>query len=1503
MDRFFKKWWWCATVFLGALACSGGRGREEGRPGQVTSVREALSSVNGLSQNGLTTNGLWNNGLWNNGLWNNGLWNNGLWNNGLWNNGLWNNGLWNNGLWNNGVTTNGLWNNGLWNNGLWNNGLWNNGLTGQAAIPGNLLRGNAYLRQLLQYIYTCAMPGTKYDATGAIVSSYDTTLDPNGGTLSCMTPADGGAASCDVGYECSSDNKCVVPLRGGIGLGINGDGSTWWGSGTCDETCQRWVSACVLARTNAYGVHVEISMRAPADAPQAIQDALAVSDDERAGWTLREGAYFGNIFATTPVNPPPAPTVGPDGGLVGYSGKEPGPIANTPAYYACAGPGSNIPEITKRFCSSQGDQVVIKVPGVCLATSSEKGLCAPQDPASANPMQDCYTSTTQQTDANLYKEVITVFLKTPVATCGNAVCETGEDDNSCPSDCHPGSWARGFATPSNSQSLGLGITNNSNNNRDGSNTSLSALGPDDSIVVAGTMYGDLDLGPGGPGCGTSPAAKGVGLVAKYDSGGNCLWAQRFGGTSNTSTPGGQLFGLAGLRVAPDGHIVATGFGYSSASNTSLADLWITTFPADGSSINVMQLPIGTYPTLQFLQTMRPLGFDSAGNIVLAGMYLGTATFGSFQLNAPVIPQNYWVPNSDVFVTKVSPQGSFIWAKSFGSGPNIDYPLSLSVGPSDEVVFTAYEAGLVLTKLSSDGNEVWSKRDAGYYAAAIDKNGAVDATGYLFGSDLHGGQIAPSSYGMPFVAQFGADGSFGWMNEAHLVCAGNQTYCSSTGAYGINIGFDRGGNVIAGALGNPSVGGGIDFGVGVFPTYSEPNIFLASYEPKGGVLLWAKQIPIVLQSFLLGLDVDSTGHVIISGNYSGSMQADDRMLVTSVPEQPQKIDSFVASFAGPPPLDKTPPDIGAASDSTGDLPSTIPLHIVEPATSPAGATVFYMPPTAIDDGNAGTSVSCRPPPNTTFPVGTTTVTCTASDPAGNHSTATFDVTVADYVGPAFSPTSDITVEATGANGAPVPYTVPTATDQISGKRTVTCSVPSGAVFPVGKTVVTCSASDAAGNGASTSFSVTVTAPPVTVSCVGAAGAPLVVPTSPDLCGATLTPGIAGTCQTPSSAPLSCTLDGASAETLGLGDHAVAVVGAVLGATAACTSYVRVVDGEAPKVTCVGVTAECSGAGRAVATPTALCTDNCGCQTTSCAGGAFPLGTSAATCTATDNAGNGASCQAPVTVVDTTPPVVTPLPGPASLECNVATWNDPGAKAVDACVGDLSSAVTASGGIDPTRVGTYSESYLVVDPAGNVGGATRSLAVVDTLAPGLKLPSMISVAGTGASGAAVTYLASASDICDGSVTPSCSPVSGSTFPYGINTVACTTADAQGNTASGSFRIQVQYNWSGILQPINADGSSIFKLGSTVPVKFQLTGGSAGVTSAAATLSLAQVSSSVTGTYVEAVSTSAATSGNAFRYDITSGQYIFNLSTKGLSTGTWNLSINLADGAARTVSISLR
>jgi hypothetical protein len=124
------------------------------------------------------------------------------------------------------------------------------------------------------------------------------------------------------------------------------------------------------------------------------------------------------------------------------------------------------------------------------------------------------------------------------------------------------------------------------------------------------------------------------------------------------------------------------------------------------------------------------------------------------------------------------------------------------------------------------------------------------------------------------------------------------------------------------------------------------------------------------------------------------------------------------------------------------------------------------------------------------------------------------------------------------------------------------------------------------------------------------------------------------------------------------------------------------------------------------------------------------------------------------------------------------------------------------------------------------------------------------------------------------------------------------------TGQGRFWAEPKFIGFLKPINNDGSSIFKLGSTVPAKFQLLNADGSyVSDATATLSIAKVEDQVVGTYEEAASTAAPDRGNTFRYDPDANQYIFNLGTKNLSLGTWNLQVTVNGEAMKEVSISLR
>ena len=147
------------------------------------------------------------------------------------------------------------------------------------------------------------------------------------------------------------------------------------------------------------------------------------------------------------------------------------------------------------------------------------------------------------------------------------------------------------------------------------------------------------------------------------------------------------------------------------------------------------------------------------------------------------------------------------------------------------------------------------------------------------------------------------------------------------------------------------------------------------------------------------------------------------------------------------------------ESSGSDPLAIncpsDVTVSSDSVSAGTATVNYPAPTAT--GNCAT-VACVPPSGSSFSVGTTAVTCTATDSSGSTS-CTFNVTVNNANPGVCSLTcpGDLTQSAASGCTAVVVYSAP-ATSGTCG--TVTCTPPSGSIFPSGSTTVTCTGADSA-----------------------------------------------------------------------------------------------------------------------------------------------------------------------------------------------------------------------------------------------------------------------------------------------------------------------------------------------------------------------------------------------------------------------------------------------------------
>ena len=175
--------------------------------------------------------------------------------------------------------------------------------------------------------------------------------------------------------------------------------------------------------------------------------------------------------------------------------------------------------------------------------------------------------------------------------------------------------------------------------------------------------------------------------------------------------------------------------------------------------------------------------------------------------------------------------------------------------------------------------------------------------------------------------------------------------------------------------------------------------------------------------------------------------------------------------------------------------SLPSDITAEATSASGAAVAFAP-SASDVVDGTVVVTCTPDSGSMYPLGTTTVDCSAEDAHGNATGGSFDVTVVDTTAPTLTLPANIIREATGPAGATATF-ITDADDTVAGTLAVTCDATSGSIFPLATTTVHCSATDDAGNTTSGSFTVTVrdtAAPVVTVpanvnlTATGANGAP-------------------------------------------------------------------------------------------------------------------------------------------------------------------------------------------------------------------------------------------------------------------------------------------------------------------------------------------------------------------------------------------------------------------------------
>ena len=222
-----------------------------------------------------------------------------------------------------------------------------------------------------------------------------------------------------------------------------------WRTGEPDAMCKERVSACLLARQNALGATVNISMRGAGYG--------FPTTTEQAALPWREGAFFGDIFdpgalasglsvevlgeslvfqyrgVTETAHCEPAPTVGMSGCAEEASARE--TFLGTSRYagsvfgamYACSSPAwtDDVAYLHKRVCAGPNDEACLaQTVGPCC------DHCAIDDdsPVGDGDYNACVGN------GQLFEQVATVYLADPCSLVPDA-CDTVTQDHVVSSQC------------------------------------------------------------------------------------------------------------------------------------------------------------------------------------------------------------------------------------------------------------------------------------------------------------------------------------------------------------------------------------------------------------------------------------------------------------------------------------------------------------------------------------------------------------------------------------------------------------------------------------------------------------------------------------------------------------------------------------------------------------------------------------------------------------------------------------------------------------------------------------------------------------------------------------------------------------------------------------------------------------------------------------------------------------------------------------------------------------
>ena len=287
------------------------------------------------------------------------------------------------------------------------------------------------------------------------------------------------------------------------------------------------------------------------------------------------------------------------------------------------------------------------------------------------------------------------------------------------------------------------------------------------------------------------------FVAKVDASGNWVWAKKAGGTAYEQ-------GLK-IKTLPDGSSLVTGYFQGSATfgTTSLTtvggnDIFVAKLDANGNWLWASRAGSSGNDNGNGLAALPD------GSSIITGSFRNVARFGTSSVTS--------AGSEDVFVAKLDPNGTWVWATSGGSASG-DPGKSVSVLADGSSIVTGLIAGnatfgstsltslgsndLFVAKVDASGSWVWAKNAGGSgseYGTGVSalSDGSSIVTGVFAGTAAFGSTTLTSAGGDDIVvAKLDASGNWAWAKRAGGSGGdnGNDVGALSDGSSSITGSFD------------------------------------------------------------------------------------------------------------------------------------------------------------------------------------------------------------------------------------------------------------------------------------------------------------------------------------------------------------------------------------------------------------------------------------------------------------------------------------------------------------------------------------------------------------------------------------------------------------------------------------------------------------------------------------------------------------------------------------------